>query len=106
MSQTKIKKHPATASRQPRLVRQVEDREQALAAACYLNHYVARAWVHDPAHDVSQGLEPYAAEPTPDEWPDSEGWYDGWEPSTPLEDLRLVLELVSAEIQRLEPNTD
>ena len=70
----------------------------------YLNHYVARAWVHDPAHDGSQGLEPYAAEPTPDEWPDSEGWYDGWEPSTPLEDLRLVLELVSAEIQRLEPN--
>lgn len=70
----------------------------AIAAACYVQHYVGRAWVLDgePAN-----LQRYRDEEVPDDWP-ADWEDDSWKPKDPRRDLVRAAALIVAEIERLD----
>lgn len=70
--------------------------ELSLAASCYLDHVVGRAWV---VSDPALGIETYQSETLPDKWP--VGWDEKWwKPTTPVRDLVKAGALIAAEIDR------
>lgn len=78
-----------------------DDRSMALAAACYTQQYVGRAWLID---SFSDGARRYQSDQMPRDWPDSwsEKW---WKPKTPRRDLVRAAALLIAEIERLDRMT-
>jgi hypothetical protein len=68
----------------------------ALAAGCYVDHVVGRAWV---VSDPDLGIDAYQMETLPDNWPDD--WDEKyWKPTRPVRDLVKAGALIAAEIDR------
>lgn len=73
-----------------------DERQLARAAFCYVQHYVARAWLTECSSRSVASV--YAKEKTHDEWP-----FDGdWKPKTPRLDLVRAAALLIAEIERID----
>lgn len=72
------------------------DRSIAMAATCYVRHYVQRAWVLDVPPLTGSN---YQDMEEPPDWPDA--WH-GWKPKTPRQDLIRAAALIVAEIERLD----
>ena len=74
---------------------QHDSRELAMAAGCYVQHYIGRSWV------VGTPNDDYRFEATPDDWP----WeVADWKPKQPTRDLVRAAALIAAEIDRLMRN--
>jgi len=74
-----------------------EDRSIALAASCYLSHYISRQWLTEEP----DGLRQYQSEELPDDWPMN--WHeDWWKPKNPRRDLVRAAALIAAEIDRMD----
>ena len=75
--------------------------ELSLAAIAYAKHAAERGWIigENPRPDLGIGLDRYASEKAPDEWPWEKKW---WKPTTPIRDLVKAGALIVAEIERLQ----
>jgi len=77
------------------------DRSLAMAAQCYVEHYVGRSWLVTQSNDKESGLLEYQSEPIPNNWP--EHWDDAsWKPKDPRRDLVRAAALIIAEIERID----
>lgn len=77
------------------------DRVLAMAAQCYVGHYVGRSWLVTQSDDKESGLLEYQSEEVPNNWP--EHWDDAsWKPKNPRSDLVRAAALIIAEIERID----